>query len=111
MDNEQETVNTETGGNGLDCENRHVLQDCAFQYYRGGRMVIDTALVTREEADELWEIYISDFKEACERGDDAEIALWVDMKYDVNYQKTAKRHHSQDVYTDSRGRFYEKVYF
>lgn len=83
----------------------------AFQYYREGKMIEDTALITREEADSLWDEHLEDFKSACKRGDDAEIALWVNMEYEGNYQETGRRHSSQDVCIDESGRFFEKVYF
>lgn len=76
-------------------------KDCAFQYYIGSKRIEDTGLITRKEADELWEKYKPEFIMFCETKhqylEDAEMALWIDMKYETNYQKTAKRVNSQDV--------------
>lgn len=76
-------------------------KDCAFQYYIGSKRIEDTGLITRKEADELWEKHKPQFIQFCETKneylDDAEMALWIDMKNEINYQKTAKRVNSSDV--------------
>jgi hypothetical protein len=75
--------------------------DCAFQYYIGVRCIEDTGLITREEAEELWEKHKPHFIKICEEkneySEDAEMALWIDMRNEINYHKTAKRVHSSDV--------------
>jgi len=63
---------------------------CAFQYYARGRMVEDTGLITREEAETLWQNHKEDFKRMVEDEEEAEMALWVEMADDTNYHKTAK---------------------
>jgi hypothetical protein len=76
-------------------------KDCAFQYYIGSKCIEDTVLITREQADELWEKHKPQFIKFCEAKneylDDAEMALWIDMKSEINYHKTAKRVNSSDV--------------
>ena len=76
-------------------------KDCAFQYYIGSKRIEDTGLITRKEADELWEKHKPQFIQFCETKneyfDDAEMALWIDMGNELNYEKTAKRVHSSDV--------------
>jgi hypothetical protein len=60
-------------------------------------MVEDTDLITREEADALVRKHKAAFVKACECGDNAEIALWVNMRHSTNYRETAVRANSADV--------------
>ena len=77
-------------------------KDCAFQFYVGCECIEDTGLITRKQADELWENHKPHFIKVCEAkneywAEDAEMALWIDMGNELNYEKTAKRVHSSDV--------------
>ena len=87
--------------------NKKLLTDCAFQYYKSGKMVEDTGLITREKADELWKEHIEDFKLACGRELEAEIAIWINLDEDMMYDKTAKHFNSVDVFCDG-GQVYTK---
>lgn len=76
-------------------------KDCAFQYYIGNKMIEDTGLITRDEAEALWEKHRNHFIQFCEKeykyDENAEMALWIDMRNEVNYRTTAKRVDSRDV--------------
>jgi hypothetical protein len=73
-------------------------KDSAFQYYIGGQKIEDTPLISRKEAEALWDKHKEHFIQQCEAGvEDAEMALWINMKYDTNYRQTSRRIHSQDA--------------
>ena len=73
-------------------------QDCAFQYALGnGHIVEDTDLITLEEAKELWNKYLPDFKEKMRDGREPEMAIWVDMKHPHNYHNELYHIHANDV--------------
>lgn len=78
-------------------------KDCAFQYaYESGyktNFVEDTELITLDEAKELWEKYLPDFIYRLQRGDEPEMALWVDMKDNTDYHDTLA-HANQHTETD-----------
>ena len=71
-------------------------KDCAFQYYRGGTLVEDQEMLTRSEADALWEKHKHSFCLAVKQRENAAVALWIDMKYPGNYVKTAVRFDAED---------------
>lgn len=72
-------------------------KDCAFQYFAEGHMIEDTGLISRDDAEQLWEEHGPDFTKQAERGEEAEMALWVEMQYEGNFQRTAKRVSSVEV--------------
>ena len=80
----------------LGLEPRTDTKDCAFQYYSDGNLVEDTNLITRTEANALWEKHKPSFRMDVERGVDASVALWINMKYLSDYQETAVRHDAAD---------------
>lgn len=62
-------------------------EDCAFQLSINGRIVVDEVLITRPRANALWSQYKPEFVAAVERCDYAEVALWVEMINDTNFQR------------------------
>lgn len=92
-------------------------RDCVFQYYIGTKCIKDTSteeegLITREEAEELWSVYLDHFRNACKGigkndWEDAEMAIWVNMKYPTNFRETARHLHSGDTFVVD-GVVYEK---
>ena len=60
--------------------------DCAFQLSVNGKMVVEEVMITRPRAKELWVEHKPKFIAAVERGYDAEVALWIDMFCDTNFQ-------------------------
>jgi hypothetical protein len=65
------------------------IKDCAFQFIKNGKVIEDTGLITRSDADDMWLKHKPAFIKCVENGDSAEVALWVDMGYSTNYRKTA----------------------
>ncbi len=73
------------------------MKNCAFQFATDHRTVaVDTGLITREEADELWEQYLPEFIAAIEASNNPEMALWIDMADGDNYHKAEKHYQSED---------------
>ena len=70
-------------------------KDCMFQYALGrpplGEKTIieSTDLITRKEADELWNKYYSDCIKKLENGNEPQMCIWIDCKNDTNYHATA----------------------
>ena len=87
----------ENQGAAVSVGSDRLLRDCAVQFYANGLMIEDTDLISRDEADALINKHKPEFIRCCERGDSAELALWVNMRYPVNYRDTAIRVNSEDV--------------
>lgn len=75
------------------------MKGCAFQYATGNRNILileDTNLITREEAEVLWEKYIPIFKKHMEEDKEPEMVIWIDMKRDDDYHTTTKHWRASD---------------
>jgi len=73
------------------------MKDCAFQYATGiGVVMADTCLVTRADAEEMWQKHIDQFKQHVKEGRDPEMAIWIGMKDDSDYHTTAEHWCGQD---------------
>lgn len=73
-------------------------KDCAFQYATSdGHIVENTDLITREEADKLFEKYKPIFKKDLDNGNEPEMALWVNMEDSSGYKETAYHWHYADM--------------
>ena len=65
------------------------MKDCVFQYATSDGVVKrDTNLITRADAEELWQKYIPVFKEDMGKGLEPEMGIWVDMKNEWDFHKT-----------------------
>ena len=65
------------------------MKDCVFQYATSDGVVKqDTNLITRANAEELWQKYIPVFKEDMRGGLEPEMRIWVDMEDDCDFHKT-----------------------
>jgi len=85
------------------------MKNCVFQYATSdGTIYKDTDLITRDEADALWEETTPDFIDKMEKGMGPEMALWIDMDSSFNYRTTAKHWHADDLILID-GELYEKV--
>jgi hypothetical protein len=82
-------------------------KDCAFQYYANGKMIEDTDLITKEEGIKLIEKYKEDFINHCEKGNTAEMALWIEMSSSHNYHKTYLHVRTADDLIIKHGELYE----
>lgn len=73
------------------------MKNCAFQYATGDGVILhNTPLISRDEADRLWDDHIDTFKEHMESEREPEMAIWIDMENDCDYHTTAKHWHAVD---------------
>ena len=73
------------------------MKNCSFQYATSDGVVFhDSTLITRDEAERLWNEHIDKFKQHMESGREPEMAIWVDMNNDCDYHTTAKHWCSED---------------
>ena len=62
---------------------------CAFQYYNGNSVVCDETFLTIEEAKALFNSFYEDMiQEVEERGNNIEVAIWINMKHKSDYNET-----------------------
>lgn len=85
------------------------MKDCVFQYATG-RGVIKryTGLISRADAEELWQKYISEFKDDFEKGEDPEMAIWIDMENEADFRKTASHWCSGDMVMENGNLFIKR---
>jgi hypothetical protein len=75
------------------------MKNCAFQYATAdGNIVKDTDLISRADAEQLWQEHIDLFKSDVEAGKTPEMAIWIDMVSDTNYHKAAIHWHGDDFF-------------
>lgn len=73
------------------------MKDCAFQYATAdGIIVKDTDLISRADAEQLWQEHIDLFKSDVEAGKTPEMAIWIDMRSNTDYHTTAIHWHGDD---------------
>ena len=73
------------------------MKDCAFQYATGDGVILeDTDLITRADAEEMWQNHIDQFKLHVAEGRDPEMVIWIDMKNDSDYHTMAAHWRGQD---------------
>lgn len=72
----------------------HTKPDCVFQYADAfGRISENTDLITRVEAEQLWEKYIPQFTQDVEKERNPEMCIWIDMDDVYSFGKTAENRH------------------
>jgi len=66
-------------------------KDCRFQYatdgWMGVKIIEDTDLITREEAERLWDKYYQDAVEKLRSGDKPQMGIWINCKDDGLYNE------------------------
>lgn len=73
------------------------MKDCAFQYATDdGTILEDTDLISRDDAEELWQKYIPTFKKHLEEGRGPEMAIWIDMATPTSYKETSAHWCAED---------------
>lgn len=79
-------------------------KDCSFQYatassgyITNGKIIEDTDLITLEEAKELWNKYLPDFKERMANGERPELCIWTDMEQAGEYRHDTYHIHADDL--------------
>jgi len=61
-----------------------------FQYATRHKVFANTGLITRKEADELFDKNIEDFKERVVEGELPEMAVWIKCKDDSTYGESSR---------------------
>ena len=65
-------------------------KDRLFQYADNYKIYEDTDLITREEANILWEKYYYKVVEDLEDGVESQMCIWKDCKHNTHYHKKEK---------------------
>jgi hypothetical protein len=74
------------------------MKDCAFQYATGDGVVLhDTGLITRVEAEVMWQDNIPTFKDHMERGREPEMAIWINMESEGDFYKKSAHWCAEDM--------------
>jgi hypothetical protein len=60
-------------------------KDCLFQYATKHKVIEDTGLITRKEADELVQKYLQDLKDNWDEFDSPQMAIWIDCDSNTDY--------------------------
>ena len=72
-------------------------RDCALQFYAGSELIEDTGLITRSEAEALWEHHKDAFLRRCHRNQEAQMAIWANMQNDCDYRTMERHAHSDEI--------------
>lgn len=83
------------------------MKDCYFQYATTRKIVEDTGLITRADAEEMWQKHIEMFKKDVEAGETPEMAIWINMENDTAFHTTAS-HWCGDEMVIENGTMYMK---
>lgn len=84
-------------------------KNCAFQYaLKDGTVLMDTALITIDEAWTLWVNYLPQFKEHLLRERSSEMVIWTDMNDRWDYHTMVKLLNSDNVIIKD-GKMYQLV--
>ena len=84
------------------------MKDCMFQYEANYNVFIDTDLITREEADKLFDDNTERFKEDKAFGLNPEMAVWINCETSSSYGETS-RHWCADDLALIGGELWERV--
>ena len=67
------------------------MKDCTFQYATDDGIILEnTGLITKEEAESLWNKYVPVFKKHMEAGKEPEMVIWINMENDGAFHTTSK---------------------
>lgn len=84
------------------------INNCAFQYWNGRKLVEDKSEITLDEAKKIWNEHYDDMVQQVTDGEDIEVAIWINMKEKCDYNETLVHLYSPDV---KNGRLYEPKYY
>lgn len=73
------------------------VADCLFQFGSKDDVIVDTGLVTREEADALWEKHKDQFVRLWKLGMDPEMCIWVNCRHAADYHTATRHAHPSDT--------------
>jgi len=66
-------------------------KNCLFQYYNGQITVVDTELITRKEADRLFDKHEREVREGLKEGFDVQMGIWINCKTNTDYHTLDKK--------------------
>ena len=88
-------------------------KDCMFQYalnpsrvFMKDPIIENTDLITRKEADKLWEKYLPDFMERLVKGKEPEMVIWTGCKNATDYRNDEKHLYPDEMIVEN-GRLYK----
>jgi len=81
-------------------------KNCLFQYATRQRIVEDTGLITKEQAQELWEKYQENIKENWDSISSPQMVIWTDCKNNTDYYTVLKEIEHSDCELVG-GKFYK----
>lgn len=84
------------------------VRHCAFQYWNGCKMIEDKSELTLNEAKNLWNTHYADMVEKTEESEDIEVAIWINMQDESDYQETLIHLSAPEV---RNGKLYEPKYY
>lgn len=83
-------------------------KNCMFQYALNPSKVFlkepiieNTELITRKEADKLWDKYLMDFMKQLENGREPEMVIWINCKNCTDYREDIKHIHADNTMVES----------
>lgn len=82
------------------------LKNCMFQYATKHKTKEDTDLITREEANALWDKWQNDIRENWDELDSPQMCIWVECEKNTDYSKIAKEIDYRDCELEN-GSFYK----
>ena len=85
--------------------NKNIKKDCMFQYATQHKILVDTNLITREEADKLMADNIEDLKSKWDELDSPQMAIWINCESNTSYNEIAVNIDFRDCILKS-GHFY-----
>lgn len=65
-------------------------KDCMFQYSTSYKMYENTELITRKEAEELWDKYQEHLKQNWDEYSKPEMCIWIDCDSNIDYSTVGK---------------------
>ena len=81
-------------------------KDCLFQYATRQKVIEDTDLITRKEADDLWDKYYKDIQDNWDVLSSPQMCIWINCDSNIDYHTVGKEIDYRDCELE-RGRFYK----
>ncbi len=84
------------------------MGDCAFQYFNGVKIVHDYTGLTLQEAKDKYNDNLEQMITDIKGGFQIEVAIWINMKTEIDFNDTLLHLSSSDIYVDDDGDIYTK---
>lgn len=69
---------------------KKIKRDCLFQYATRQKIYEDTDLITRDEADELWDKYKSSIRSNWDEFSSPQMCIWIKCKDNTDYHTVGR---------------------